>query len=121
MLRESPNMGYIAPSGAPRDVFLHLKKDKVDDCFNLLNNELDGIADVLRVKDAIDLGLFGSGRPCDEFLDRIGDLLVLPRGDLMVWFQVYPGKLFEMPGIHGGLSREEMLIPFAVSKLSDMK
>jgi predicted AlkP superfamily pyrophosphatase or phosphodiesterase len=120
MLRESPNMGYIAPTGAPRDVYLHVKEDKVDDCFRFLTDELDGVADVFRMKDAVDLGLFGLGKPCDEFLDRVGDLLVLPRGDGMVWFQVFPGKLFEMPGMHGGLSKEEMLIPLGVSKLSEI-
>lgn len=120
MLRESPRMGYIAPTGSPRDVYLHLKEDKVDTCFHYLCEELDGIADILRIKDAVDLGLFGVGKPCEEFMDRVGDLLVLPPRNEAVWFQVVPGKLFEMPGLHGGLSREEMLIPFGVSKISDL-
>ena len=121
MLRESPNMGYIAPTGGPRDVFLHLKEDMVDDCYQLLCMELSGVADVLRIDEAVDLGLFGLGEPCEEFLDRIGDLLVLPRRDMRVGFQDVPDKSFEILGVHGGLSREEMLIPFGVSKLSCLK
>jgi len=120
MLRESPRMGYIAPTGSPRDVYLHLKEEKVEECYNYLKEELDGLADILRIKDIVDLGLFGMGQPCEEFLDRVGDLLVLPRSNEAVWFQIVPGKLFEMPGLHGGLSKEEMLIPFGVSKISDL-
>ena len=120
MLRESPTMDYIAPTGSPRDVYLHLKEEKVEECYNYLKEELAGLADILRIKDIVDLGLFGMGQPCEEFLDRVGDLLVLPRSNEAVWFQIVPGKLFEMPGLHGGLSREEMLIPFGVSKISDL-
>ena len=120
MLRESPRMRYIAPTGSPRDVYLHLKKDKVEECYHILREELNGIADILRIKEATDLGLFGTGKTCKEFKDRVGDLLVLPRSNATVWFQVVPGKLFQMPGLHGGLSREEALIPFGVSKISNL-
>jgi predicted AlkP superfamily pyrophosphatase or phosphodiesterase len=120
MLRVSSNMGYIAPTGSPRDVYLHLRKNLVDDCEKYLKQKLEGKADILRTIDAIELGLFGRGYPSQEFLDRIGDILILPRENRTIWFQVVSGVLFDMPGLHGGLSREEVLIPFSVSNLSEI-
>jgi len=50
-----------------------------------------------------------------QFRSRIGDILILPRSNLTVWYEHIKGKKFAMLGMHGGMSPDEMLVPFAVS------
>jgi len=61
------------------------------------------------------------GKPKKEFFDRIGDILILPYKHNTIWYEHIKGKKLEFLGHHGGLSEEEMLIPFAIAKLSDLK
>ena len=58
--------------------------------------------------DLIDQHFFGSGAPSQRFLDRVGNLVVLPyEGESVFWYE--QGR-FEQPfyGHHGGLTRHEM-------------
>ena len=74
----------------------------------------------MRTRDAVDRNLFGNVKPSEQFLSRIGDILILPTGHISLWnkgFKKDPGKFL---GIHGGLSQEEMMIPFGIARLYDL-
>ena len=73
-----------------------------------------------RTKDAIKTGLFGIGKPDKKFYDRVGDLLILPYNNHTVWYEHVKGKKIRFLGHHGGLSKDEMLVPFAIAKLSEL-
>jgi len=110
-LRANRKGKILPPGGSPRDLFLYVLDEYVGRAQNLLRKMLGGRADVLRVEQLIDMGLFGTKRPSEDFVKRAGNLVILPRGAGTVWW--YEKKKFEltMYGLHGGLSRDEMEIP----------
>ena len=113
--RINPAKESILPTGSPHDVFLHIERDKLEETYEYLKKELEGRADVLYMDEAIKRGLFGLYEPTARFRARVGDLLLLPREGLHIWYRYVP--YFGMKGMHGGLSEREMLIPLAVSPL----
>jgi hypothetical protein len=61
------------------------------------------------------------GKPSQEFLERTGNLLILPNKKETIWFAGPEGRKISFLGQHGGLHEDEMLVPFAIAKLSDLK
>jgi len=111
----------ILPTGSPRDVFLHVKEEKLTETRELLSQKLGGKARIVETKEAIKNGLFGLGEVGREFFDRAGNLLILPHGNETVWFEHFKGRKFNLLGHHGGLNEDEMLVPLAVTMLSSLK
>jgi len=103
----------IYPCGSPRDVFLHVKKEYVDDALKLLRKNLKNKAATLSIKEALALNLFGNPPYNQEFLDRLGQILILPyKGNYIWWYK--KGKLESKHyGHHGGLTKEEMMTVIA--------
>ncbi len=110
----------ILPVGSPRDVFLHIKPDRLDEAQRYFARILKDKAKVVMVADLIRDGLFGKGDASEEFYRRIGNLAILPFGRNTVWWDFSPYEEFKFYGHHGGLSEEEMLIPFAIAWLTDL-
>jgi len=110
-LRANKKGKILPPGGSPRDMFLYVREEYVGRAQPLLRRMLGGRADVLRIEQLIDAGLFGPVEPSQAFMSRVGNLVVLPRGDEAVWW--YEKGKFELKhnGLHGGLSRDEMEIP----------
>ncbi len=107
----------IVPTGAPHDVFLHIDNSKVPYILDYLRKELKGKAEVITTAEARTRGLFGLNTPSARFLKRIGDILILPYEGYHIWYQHTPDYYWHQLGIHGGLSRQEMLVPFVVIDL----
>lgn len=84
--------------GSPRDVFLY-------SC-NLDDVEGYGI-EILPKKEIISSNILGPGEENIALEKRAPDHLLLPPENVGVW-----DTSFELKGLHGGLSPEEMLIPF---------
>jgi len=110
----------ILPTGGPRDIFLHIKPNKVDETFEYLSKKLRKKAKIMKISDAVEMGMFGIGKPRKEFYDRVGNLLILPNKNGTIWYEHVKGKKVKFLGHHGGLTKEEMLIPFAIAKLSNL-
>lgn len=110
----------ILPTGSPHDVFLFIHPPMLEDVLSFLRSELAGKADVMRTEEAIAQGLFGINEPSEKFLHRIGNVLILPYKHYHVWYAHFPEDAFTLKGMHGGLSEEEMLVPLAMCKLSDL-
>jgi hypothetical protein len=106
----SPTGNPIYPNGSPRDVFLHVKPERRAEVLALLQRELDGIALVLPMEQAIEEQLFGDPQSvCAELRLRLGDILVLPYLGHFVWWRE-PGLMQnDFYGHHGGLTREELI------------
>ena len=75
----------------------------------------------MKTTTAINTGLFGIGDVSKTFSERVGDLLVLPNHNETVWFEHFKGIKFVSLGHHGGLNQDEMIVPFMISKLNDLK
>jgi predicted MPP superfamily phosphohydrolase len=59
--------------------------------------------------------------PSRKFRDRVGNILVLPHGKRTIWFKGDRGYDLELSGHHGGLTKDEMTVPLAVGRLSDLQ
>jgi hypothetical protein len=107
---------FKIPAGSPRDYFLYVKPDRLDDAREFFAQRFQGTADVRKVSEMIDEGYFGP-RISDEFLARVGNLVILPYKNESVWW--YEKDKFEQRyfGHHGGLSKEEMEIPLLMLEL----
>ena len=119
-LKRSRNGKLIPPSGSPRDVFLHIKDGKLQEIYIYLSRLLGEKARVVLMEDAIREGLFGHRRVSEKFLERAGNLLILPKKNHTIWYEHVKGRKFTHRGHHGGLNKREMLIPLAIAKLSDL-
>ncbi len=108
LLRTNQAGEPILFAGSPRDLFLYIKDECLDEAQNRLTNLFSGRADVFRTQDLIDQGLFGPLPASDLFMSRIGNLVILPYEKESVYWR--ETKRFEQIfyGHHGGLSRQEM-------------
>ena len=101
----------IVPAGSCRDMFLHVKEEKIPELIERLDKLLAGKAEVYKTEELIKQGFFGS-KISKTFLSRVGNVVVLPYAGESVWW--YEEGVFKQrhKGHHGGLTPEEMKIPF---------
>lgn len=108
LLKTNRRGQLLAPAGSTRDLFLHIREGALPEAQRLLQEHLDGKAEVHRVDELIGQGFFGGMPPSAALLSRVGDLVILPYEHESVWW--YEEGRFEMHfrGSHGGLTRAEM-------------
>ncbi|HLD22208.1 MAG TPA: alkaline phosphatase family protein, partial [Patescibacteria group bacterium] len=111
----------ILPWGSARDVFLAIQEGKLEQAIRALRDALGDAAMILTTEAAVKRGLFGKGRAHAQFQKRIGDILVLPKNSRTIWYEHTLGKKVWFLGTHGGLSPDEMLVPFLATRLSDIQ
>ena len=102
------------PAGSARDMFLHVKAEFLDEAVAYLQERLEGKAEVYRTANLIVQHFFGSQEPSPVFLNRVGNVVILPYANETTWW--YEEGVFDMHflGHHGGLTPQEMEIPFMV-------
>ena len=102
--------------GSARDLFLYVKPDQVESLERELREKLLGRADVYRVSQFIREGIFGEVPETSPLVKRAGELVILPYRDQTVFWRE---NKFDMHfrGHHGGMTREEMEVPFIAMKL----
>jgi hypothetical protein len=110
----------ILPSWGPRDVALHIDASRLEATKSELRRLLGDRSVILETREAIRMGLFGTNRVSRRFTRRAGDLLVLQHGSNLVWYEHPNEEKFGLMGMHGGLTKNEMLIPLAAARLSDL-
>ncbi len=117
-LKKSSAGRKIQPYGSVRDIFVHVKEKEIND----VKLKIESIgAKVLLAKDAIKQGYFGLNKPSKKFLERAGDIVILPEKNKTFWYEHVKGEEFDLKGMHGGLTEKEIIIPFAVTNLYDLK
>lgn len=112
--------GRIPPVGSPRDLFLHIEPERLEETQTVLEERLYDRADVLTISDAIGQGLFGKGQASQKFLMRSGNLMILPRWNETVWYKMKGVTELSLLGLHGGLNRNEMLVPLGIADLGEL-
>lgn len=122
-LDRSKNGKKILPWGSPRDLIIKIKPGKIEKAYKYLKTLLKNKATVLKTEEAIMEGFFGQGKPHKKFKKRMGDIIILPEKDYMIWYDHIKGKKSEVLtslGFHGGLSKNEIFVPFAFCSLEDI-
>ena len=89
-------------------MFLYIKEEHLQEAQELLSAQLKDHAEVYYVRDLIDQGFFGPGRPSATFMSRIADLVILPGQNGTVWWYEKGRHSQNFYGHHGGLTRHEM-------------
>jgi predicted AlkP superfamily pyrophosphatase or phosphodiesterase len=123
-LQLNPRGKPIFTTGGMRDTILFVRPEKLDSTKRFLEDLLRGKAEVWLTQEAFDKGLFGIGKPTQRFIDRVGNLLILPYEDQTVWSSYRTDGRRDkdhLRGHHGGLSRTEMFVPFGAVKLDAMQ
>jgi predicted AlkP superfamily pyrophosphatase or phosphodiesterase len=97
----------LVPAGSPRDMFLYIRDDLLEEAQSFVAPRLEGIADVVQTKTLIDNGYFGP-EVSSRLRERVGNLVILPYRYESVWW--YEKGKFEQRfyGHHGGLTPQEM-------------
>lgn len=113
-LKKTKKGKIIYPNGSPRDVFLHVKENKTEKLLKTLQKKLKEKALVMTTKEALALGLFGPPPFDDEFLKRLGQILILPYRNNYVWWYEKDKLESKYFGHHGGLTQEEIATVFAI-------
>ena len=67
--------------------------------------------------EALESGLFGPKPFKEQARERLGDLIAVAKGDAYFWWAPKPNP---MAGRHGGLDRQEMLVPFYALPLGQL-
>jgi predicted AlkP superfamily pyrophosphatase or phosphodiesterase len=110
----------VGPTGEGRARYLHVRDGRKAAVRAYLTERYGAFSTLLDADEAVARGLFGNARPAEAARERIGDLLLLPHGN--AYFHHYPRtptrtRDVTMIGVHGGLTPEEMLVPFLAVRM----
>jgi predicted AlkP superfamily pyrophosphatase or phosphodiesterase len=110
-LKTNRSGDLLVPAGSARDMFLYIKDGLLEEAQEFLKNRLEGKAEVVRTEWLEKQGYFGP-EISPRFRKRAGNLVILPYRYESVWW--YEKDRFEQRyyGHHGGLTPQEMEIPF---------
>ncbi|WP_247731443.1 alkaline phosphatase family protein [Halovivax limisalsi] len=103
------------PTGSPRNLHLHVEESAVDRARHRLESAVDGR--VYTKAGAVEADLFGPANPSALFDRRCGDLVAIHRDRGCCWRDVDLANR----GLHGGLTRAEMLVPFAAARVDALR
>jgi predicted AlkP superfamily pyrophosphatase or phosphodiesterase len=116
-LRNHPGLTrrlHINPTGENRLAYLYIRPGQSEAVREYIERAWPNQFAVVESGYAAAMGLFGPGQPHQALQDRIGDTLVIARGEAYFW---WADKEDRMYGRHGGLHPEEMLVPFLAARL----
>ncbi len=118
MLRTDARGNVLVPAGSPRDPFLYVRDECLDEAHAFLADELEGYADVVKTRDLVNAGYFGKLPISATLRGRLGNLVILAHPHNCVWWYEKNKFAQRFFGHHGGLTRTEMEIPLALLDLS---
>jgi hypothetical protein len=97
--------------GEPRAAYCYLRPGCESQFDDTLASRFGEMASVYPSAQLIEEGWFGVGTPHPRLAERIGDRLLLMRQGSIVRDWLAQEPRFQMIGVHGGLSREELWVP----------
>lgn len=116
-LKSHPDLArrlHILPTGENRVMYLFIRPGQTEAVRAYLDRTFHDQFVQLDPQHAARAGLFGPGQPHPRLADRTGDLMVVARGNAYLWWAAKENPIY---GRHGGLSSDEMLVPFLVTRL----
>tara|TARA_B100001971_G_scaffold211916_1_gene240721 strand:- start:972 stop:1646 length:675 start_codon:yes stop_codon:yes gene_type:complete len=108
----------IPPTGSSRAPYLYPKPGKLESVKDYFSKHFGDCFHLLESKEALNRGLFGRGKISDQTQDRIGELLALPKEGSSLYYPYRPHRSNQvLKGGHGGLMKDEMMVPLLILKL----
>lgn len=121
LLKISPGGQRVPPWGGPREVFFAVEPGQHIKAMQLLQETIGTDVEVIASEEARKQGLFGhTSTPHPHLKSRVGDIIVLPKRSNTVWFRHPGASATRFFAHHGGLSRDELQVPFALLRPSDV-
>lgn len=112
---EIRSMLAATEGGEPRHAFLYAAAGALDELYSAATEAFSGDFLVLRGREALAAGLYGHPTALHPEIDRrVGDVVLLARGQCTLWPELEGSK---PNGMHGSLTPEEMLVPFLPMRL----
>ena len=108
----------IPPTGSSRAPYLYPKPGRLESVKDYLSKHFGDCFHLLESKEALNRGLFGRGKISDQTLNRIGELLVIPNEGSSLYYPYRQHRSDQvLKGGHGGLMKDEMIVPLLILKL----
>ncbi len=104
----------IMPTGENRLVYFYIRPGQTEAVRAYLNQAFKKQFIQLDPEHVIKTQLFGPGVPHPRLRERLGDLIALPRDSAYLWWSQNENPLL---GRHGGMTAQEMLVPFLAARL----
>jgi predicted AlkP superfamily pyrophosphatase or phosphodiesterase len=104
----------MKPTGESRLPFLFVKKDHEEKVAQYLSTHWNQQFGIVSSTEFLNSGLMGFGKAYKGTTDRIGNWVVIPSNNAYWW---WVNKDNVLRGRHGGLSPQEMLVPFFAIEL----
>jgi hypothetical protein len=105
---------HMLPTGENRLAYLFIRPGQTEAVREYIERTWPDNFLMLEPAFAVEAGLFGPGPVHPRLLDRLGDLILVSRGEAYLWWGAKENHLF---GRHGGLSEDEMLVPLLAMHL----
>jgi Type I phosphodiesterase / nucleotide pyrophosphatase len=105
---------HMAPTGEHRLTYLYVRPGQMEAVREYVERTWPNQFAAVDPLYAASAGLFGPGEQHARLAERVGDLLLIARGNAYWWWNEKENRLH---GRHGGLHPEEMLVPFLAAPL----
>ncbi len=113
--RDSNNIPLV--SGSPRNVYIHVRDGYVDKVLKLLDAHIRDKALILSKDEFLKLDILNE--VSRDTYKRLGDVIILPKPNIGIWYIHLKGRIIKIKGLHGGLSYDEVKIPLIITYLND--
>ncbi len=100
--------------GEPRVAYCYVHPSKTNRFESYVKEKLGYCCDLHKSEDLIKKGMFGLFDPNEKLFDRVGDYVILMKGNYTIKDKLLNEKINIFKGNHGGLSEEEMLVPLVL-------
>ncbi|GAA0069568.1 alkaline phosphatase family protein [Clostridium sardiniense] len=109
-LKRNEKGELLSPTGYCRDLFLMVEDEYILKVKEMIEEKLKDVVEIFTYEDLFDIGLFKEDSK--RLNDRCPNLLLIPKENNNIWW--YEEGVFDisLKGVHGGISKEEMEIPF---------
>ncbi len=97
--------------GEQRFAYCYVHPDRTERFKEYVGNELAEVADLFSSQELIEGGWFGLGAAHPELKNRVGHYALVMKDNYKIKEWVLGEKRYRHIGVHGGVSREEMMVP----------
>ncbi|MEN8800987.1 MAG: alkaline phosphatase family protein [Thiogranum sp.] len=103
--------------GEQRLSYAYVGQGKREQFETYIEQHLPHAIELQRSEKLLQDGLFGLGEPHPELLSRIGDYVLVMKAGYIMQDPIPGEKPAQMVGFHGGLSAQEMYVPFICTSI----
>ncbi|MHB1240448.1 MAG: alkaline phosphatase family protein [Gammaproteobacteria bacterium] len=103
--------------GEPRAAYCYVRPACVQRFERYVTEELRDQCELFPAAALVEGGWFGLGTPSPRLLERVGDYVLLMKGDRVIKDRLPGEAVFHQIGVHGGVSRAELYVPLVMARV----